>query len=51
MNCPDDEQKIEIDLRGDTLRATEDCANTTRGSLQGFFCEAYSPVLPPEMIG
>jgi hypothetical protein len=47
MNCPGAERKIEIDMRGDTLLAFEDCASPTRGPLQGFFCEDYSPVSPP----
>jgi hypothetical protein len=51
MNCPGDERKINIDMRGNTLLAVEDCASTTRGPLQGFFCEDYKPVVPPETIG
>jgi hypothetical protein len=47
MNCPGTEQKIEIDMCGDTLLATEDCANPTQGLLQGLFCEDYKSVSPP----
>lgn len=47
MNCPGAEQKLELDLRGDHLRAKESCASQARGPLRGFFCEAYQPDKPP----
>ena len=50
MNCPDAERKIKIDMRGRALLAVEDCASTTRGPLQGFFCEDYKPAQPPQII-
>jgi hypothetical protein len=47
MNCPGDAQTIAVDFRGQTLVATESCANQSRGPLQGFFCEKYAKTQPP----
>jgi hypothetical protein len=48
MNCPGVEQTIELDFSGDALLAKESCPGA-RGVLRGFFCEAYSPELPPRL--
>lgn len=47
MNCPGGEQSIRLDMRGTILVAEESCASTARGPLRGFFCEVYSPAVPP----
>ncbi len=48
MNCPGAEQTIQLDFRGEVLIARESCPGA-RGELVGFFCEAYSPELPPDL--
>ena len=54
MNCPeedpDKQPTIEVDFRGQTLEASEDCANSQRGPLQGFFCETYMSKPNPPRI-
>lgn len=47
MNCPGAGRKISMKFDGPALEADEDCASVLRGPLRGFFCEGYSPVIPP----
>lgn len=49
MNCPDRENTIWLDFRGDALHALESCASTARGALRGFFCAPYTPAIPPRI--
>ena len=49
MNCPGNEQTIQVDFSGQMLEANESCPNPDRGPLRGFFCEAYSLVSPPDV--
>lgn len=51
MNCPNRENTIHLDFRGDELVAQESCANSNRGPLQGFFCEVYKDASPPVIAG
>lgn len=49
MNCPDNENTIRLDFRGEILQAEESCPSTPRGPLRGFFCNNYDPAPPPEL--
>lgn len=51
MNAPGREQTIRLDMRGEELRAEESAPDPNRGPLRGFFCEIYSPAVPPDLPG
>lgn len=48
-NGPGREQTIQLDLRGEAVRAVESCPSPERGPLRGFFCEHYAPATPPDL--
>jgi hypothetical protein len=50
MNCPGKERAIEVDFRGEVLKAEEDCPSSMRGSLRGFFCEEYVREFNPPRV-
>jgi len=48
-NGPGHEQTIKLDMRGDMIQAVESCPSPERGPLRGFFCEHYTPAIPPDL--
>ncbi len=49
MNCPGRENSIKLDFTGPALAAVESCASDVRGTLRGFFCNAYQLGQPPDV--
>jgi len=50
--CPGATHTIALDFRGSSLDADESCACHGRDTRwQGFFCDAYSPAMPPIAVG
>ncbi len=54
-NSPGGERRITManiaSVVGNVLMASEEAASPARGPLRGFFCEAYSPRVPPVAVG
>ena len=47
-NCPDRESTIDIEFEEQQLNGSESCGGDA--PLRGFFCEAYSPFDPREVV-
>lgn len=51
MNCPGEEREIKLTLdEGGVKISQEDCVSSARGTIQGFFCEAYIPNPDPPLV-